>query len=138
MKKLLSLLLTAAVAVSLCAALVHHRRPPGRFRHSPPVKVCRKPKIQYPPWEVVAAGGAATGLVVASYKVSNGVEEGVKTVAKEHPEEFTNSLSVLTWPLRWGLLILMIVSGWWLWHKYQGNKNNLRKEIPNANRSVEE
>ena len=138
MKRLLSLLLSAAVSVTLCAAPVHHRRPPGRIRHNPPVKVCRKPKIQYPPWEVVAAGGAATGLVVASYKVSNGVEEGVKTVAKEHPEEFTNSLSVLTWPLRWGLLILMIVSGWWLWRKYVGNKNNVRKETPNANRSVEE
>ena len=138
MKKLLLLLLTAAVSVNLCAAPVHHRRPPRRIRHSPPVKVCRKPKIQYPPWEVVAAGGAATGLVVASYKVSNGVEEGMKTVAKEHPEEFISSLSVLTWPLRWGLLILMIVSGWWLWRKYKGNKNNERKEIPNADRSVEE
>ena len=76
--------------------------------------------------------------MIASYKVSNGVEEGMKTVAKDHPEEFSNSLSVLTWPLRWGLLILMCVSGWWLWRKYLRNKNNERKEIPNADRSVEE
>jgi len=138
MKKLLLLLLTAAVSVNLCAAPVHHGRPPRRFRRSHPVKVYRKPRIQYPPWEVVAAGGAATGIVVASYKVSNGVEEGMKTVAKEHPEEFCNSLSVLTWPLRCGLLILMCVSGWWLWKKYLGNKNNQRKETPNADRSVEE
>ena len=138
MKKLLLLLLSAAVSVNLCAAPVLHRRPTKRIRHIHPVKVCRKPKIQYPPWEVVAAGGAATGVVVASYKVSNGVEEGMKTVAKEHPEEFIGSLSVLTWPLRWGLLILMIVSGWRLWRKFVGNmKNNQRKETHHEDRSVE-
>ena len=138
MKKLLLLLLAAAVSVNLCAVPELHRRPPQRIRRTHPVKVCRKPKIQYPPWKVVAAGGAAAGTVIASYKVSNGVEEGIKTVAKEHPEEFSNTLSVLTWPLRWGLLILMCASGWWLWRKYLGNTNNERKETPNADRSVEE
>jgi hypothetical protein len=138
MKKLLLLLLAAAVSFNLCAEPWLHRRPPQRIRRTHPVKVCRKPKIQYPPWKVVAAGGAAAGTVIASYKVSNGLEEGIKTVAKEHPEEFSNSLSVLTGPLRWGLLILMCVSGWWLWRKYLGNKNNERKETPNADRSVEE
>ena len=138
MRKILLLLLLAVVSVNLCAAPRLHRRPPRRIRRIHPVKVCRKPKIQYPPWKVVAAGGAAAGVVVASYKVSNGVEEGMKTVAKEHPEEFTSSLSVLTWPLRWALLILMCASGWWLWRKYLGNKNNERKETPNADRSVEE
>ena len=138
MKKLLLLLLLAVVSVNLCAAPRLHRRPTRRIRRIHTVKTCRKPKIQYPSWKVVAAGGAAAGVVVASYKVSNGVEEGMKTVAKEHPEEFTASLSVLTWPLRWGLLILMCVSGWWIWRKYMGNKNNERKETPNADRSVEE
>ncbi len=135
MRRLLLLLLLPVVAVNLCAAPRFSRRPTRRRSH--PVKVYRKPRIQYPPWEVVAAGGAAAGVVVASYKVSNGVEEGMKTVAKEHPEEFCNSLAVLTWPLRCGLLILMCVSGWWLWRKL-GNKNNNRKEPHNANRSVEE
>ena len=138
MKRLLLLLLLAVVSVNLCAAPRLHRRPARRLRRIHPVKVCRKPKIQYPPWKVVAAGGAAAGTVVVAYKVSNGVEEGMKTVAKEHPEEFSNSLSVLTWPLRWGLLILMIVSGWWLWRKFVGNTtNNQRKETPNEDRSLE-
>ena len=138
MKRLLLLLLAAAVSFNLCAEPGLRRRPPQRIHRTHPVKVCRKPKIQYPPWKVVAAGGAAAGTVIASYKVSNGVEEGIKTVAKEHPEEFSNSLSVLTGPLRWGLPILMCVLGWWLWRKYLRSKNNERKEIPNADRSVEE
>ena len=138
MKKILLLLLVAVVSVNLCAAPRLHRRPTRRIRRIHTVKTCRKPKIQYPSWKVVAAGGAAAGVVITSYKVSNGVEEGIKTVAKEHPEEFSNSLSVLTGPLRWGLLILMCVSGWWLWRKYLRNKNNERKETPNADRSVEE
>jgi len=136
--KAISLLMLLVVSINLCAAPRFYRRPPRRIRRIQPVKVCRKPKIQYPPWKVVAAGGVAAGTVVVAYKVSNGVEEGMKTVAKEHPEEFTSSLSVLTWPLRWGLLILMCVSGWWLWRKYLGNKINNRKEIPNANRNHEE
>ncbi len=135
MKKLLLLLLSAVVSVNLCAAPRMLHRPVRRTRH---LRIVRPVKIKYPSWKTIAAGGAAFGTVVVAYKVGNGVEEGMKTVAKEHPEEFTNSLSVLTWPLRWGLLILICVSGWWLWRKYLGNKNNNRKETPNANRSVEE
>ena len=61
------------------------------------------------PWKTVAAGGAAAGTVIAAYKVSDGVEEGIKTVAKEKPEVFADTLSVLTWPIRWGALILFIL-----------------------------
>ena len=129
MRKLLLLLLSAVLAAGLYAAPELHRRPVRRIRRVHPVKVCRKPKIQYPSWKTIVASGAAAGTVIGAYKVSNGVEEGVKTVAKEHPEEFSKSLSVLTWPLRWGLLILMCASGWWLWRKFVGKTtNNQRKE----------
>ena len=137
MKRLLLLLLLAVVSVNLCAAPRLHRRPTRRIRRVHTVKPCRKPKVKYPSWKVVAAGGAAAGVVITSYKLSNGVEEGMKTVAKEQPAEFSNSISVLTWPLRWALLILICVSGWWFWRKYLRNKNNERKETPNADRSVE-
>ena len=70
MKKLPLLLLLAVVSINLCAAPRLHRRPPRRIRRIHPVKVCGKPKVQYPPWKVVAAGGAAAGVVVASYKVT--------------------------------------------------------------------
>ena len=132
MKVLMSLLLPAALVLAVCAAPIHRHHPCRRIRRTPRVK------LRCPSWKTVAAGGAAAGTVIVAYKVSDGVQEGVKTVAKEHPEEFSNVLSVLTWPLRWGLLILMIVSGWWLWRKFMGNKNNQRKEPPNEDRSVEE
>ena len=122
------LLLSLLLAVNLYAAPESHRHPIRKVRRAHPVKVCRKPKIQYPSWKTVVAGGAAAGTVIASYKVSNGVEEGMKTVAREHPEEFASSLSVLTWPLRWGLLILICVSGLWFWRKFLGNKTNNQRE----------
>ena len=127
MRKIILLLLLAVVSINLCAAPRFHRRPTKRIRRIHPVNVCRKSKIKYPPWQVVAAGGVATGTVIAAYKVSNGMEEGIKTVAKEQPEVFVENMSVLTLPLRWGLLILMCISGGWLWRKL-GNKNNERKE----------
>ena len=131
MKALLSLLLAAVFGFTVCASPMHSHRPCRRIRRVPRIR------LRCPSWQTIAAGGAAAGTVITAYKVSDGVEEGIKTVAKEHPEEFANSLSVLTWPLRWGLLILMIVSGWWLWRKFVG-KNNQGKEIPNEDRNVEE
>ena len=78
--------------------------------------------IRAVPWKTVAAGGAAAGTVIAAYKVSNGVEEGMKIAAKEKPEVFTDSLSVLTWPIRWGALILFLVSGCWITKKRLAHK----------------
>ena len=122
MKRKLSILLAAALCVTVCASPLH-RRPPRRIRRVPRIR------LRCPSWQTIAASGAAAGTVIAAYKLSNGAEEGMKTVAREHPEEFSASLSILTWPLRWGLLILMIVSGWWLWRKFVGNTtNNQRKE----------
>ena len=132
MKALLSLLLAASLVLTVCAAPMHRYRLCRRIRRTPRVK------LRCPSWKTVAAGGIAAGTVIAAYKVSDGVEESIKTVAKEHPEEFSNSLSILTWPLRWGLLILMLVSGWWLWRKSVRNKNNQRKDPQNEDRSVEE
>ncbi len=112
MKAMLPILLAAALALTVYAAPMHRYRPCRR--------ICRAPrvKLRCPSWKTVAAGGVAAGTVITAYKLSNGAEEGMKTVAREHPEEFSKSLSVLTWPLRWGLLILMIVSGWLLWRKF--------------------
>ena len=132
MKRTLSILLASALCITVCASPLH-RRPPRRIRRAPRIR------LRCPSWKIIAAGGAAAGTVIAAYKVSDGVEEGLKTTARNHPEAFAGSLSILTWPFRWGLLILMIVSGWWLWRKFVGNTtNNQRKEIPNEDRSIEE
>lgn len=101
MKQFLILVLGFSCVVAFPAT---HNYP--RTRHH--VSVPRKTVLSVP-WKTVAAGGVAAGTVIAAYKVSDGIEDGIKTVAKEKPEVVTESLSVLTWPLRWGALILFIL-----------------------------
>ena len=101
MKSLLSILLALLCVVASASTHQHTRT----RRH---VSAPRKTEISVP-WKTVVAGGAAAGTVIAAYKVSDGVEEGIKTVAKEKPEVFADALSMLTWPLRWGALILFIL-----------------------------
>ena len=110
MKQLLIAVL-AFLSVASFAVTPRHVQP--RHRASAP----RKTAIVVP-WKTVAAGGAAAGTVIAAYKVSDGVEEGIKTVAKEHPDSFADSMYVLTWPVRWAALILFLVSGCWIAKKW--------------------
>ena len=107
MKSFLALVL-AVLSVVMFAATpnIHrlHRR----------VSTPRKTQIVVP-WKTVAAGGAAVGTVIASYKISDGVEEGIKTVAKEKPEVFADTLSALTWPIRCALLAVFLLVYYWIW-----------------------
>ena len=107
MKSLLALVL-AVLSVVMFAATPNIHRP---HRH---VSTPRKTEIVVP-WKTVAAGGAAAGTIIAAYKVSDGVEEGIKTVAKEKPEVFADTLSVLTWPIRWAALVLFLLVYYWIW-----------------------
>lgn len=115
--KLLLILLAALLSVTSSAAH-HYRRPRPRLPTASRI-------IRSVPWKTVVAGGAAVGTIITAYKVSDGVEEGMKTVAKEKPEVFTESLSVLTWPVRWAAFILFLVSGCWIWKRYLEHKMNL-------------
>ena len=45
-------------------------------------------------WKNVAAGGAAAGTIVAAYKLSDGVEEGMKTAAEKAPVTFLRSITL--------------------------------------------
>ena len=107
MKSLLAFVLAVLSVVTFAATPNIHR--PHRHVSTP-----HKTEIVVP-WKTVAAGGAAAGTVVAAYKISDGVEEGIKTVAKEKPEVFTDSLSVLTWPIRWAALVLFFLAYYWIW-----------------------
>ena len=109
MKSFLTLVLAVLCVVTFAATPNIHR--PHRRVSAP-----RKTQIVVP-WKTVAAGGAAAGTVIAAYKVSDGIEEGIKTVAKEKPEVFADSLSVLTWPVRWTAFILFLISGCWITKK---------------------
>ena len=107
MKSFLALVL-AVLSVVMFAATPNIHRPHRR------ISTPHKTEIVVP-WKTVAAGGAAAGTVIAAYKVSDGVEEGIKTVAKENPEAFADSLSVLTWPVRWAALVLFLLVYYWIW-----------------------
>ena len=110
MKSLLSIFLALLCVVASASA---HQHP--RTRH--PASAPRKTEIVVP-WTTVAAGGAAAGTVIAAYKVSDGIEDGIKTVAKEKPEVFADTLSVLTWPIRWAAFVLFIVIYCWIWKTF--------------------
>ena len=114
MKRFLILFLALLSAVSFAAV---HR--PVRARHR--IHMPRRTTYSVP-WKVVAAGGAAAGTVIAAYKVSDGVEEGIKTVAKEKPEVIPETLSVITWPVRWAMLVLFLISGCWITKKWLEHK----------------
>ncbi len=114
MKSFLSLVLALLCVIASASA---HQRP--RARH--PASAPHKTEIVVP-WKTVAAGGVAAGTVIAAYKVSDGIEDGIKTVAKEKPEVFADTLSVLTWPIRWTAFILFLLSGCWIWKKWLEHK----------------
>lgn len=73
----------------------------------------RRP-IMRVPWQTVAAGGAAAGAVILAYKVGDGVEEGLKTVAREKPEVFTEHLAVFPRTLSYGVLLVLLIGGCYL------------------------
>ena len=123
MKSLVALFL-ALVSVVTFAATPNIHRPHRR------VSTPRKTEIVVP-WKTVAAGGAAAGTIIAAYKVSDGVEDGIKTVAKEKPEVFADTLSVLTWPVRWAAFVLFLLVYCWIWkifiHKTTNSSKGFRK-----------
>ena len=114
MKSFLSLFLSLLCIVAFAAS--RHVR--HQYRH---ISAPRKTLLSVP-WKTVAAGGAAAGTVIAAYKVSDGIEDGIRTVAKEKPEVFADTLSMLTWPLRWAAFILFLLSGCWIWKKWLEHK----------------
>ncbi len=114
MKSFLSLFLSLLCIVAFAAS--RHVR--HQYRH---ISAPRKTLLSVP-WKTVAAGGAAAGTVIAAYKVSDGIEDGIRTVAKEKPEVFADTLSMLTWPIRWAAFILFLLSGCWIWKKWLEHK----------------
>ena len=104
MKLLLIVFLTVlSVVVFAGTHSIHH----PRLRVSSPCKVL--PSIT---WKTIVAGGAAAGTIISAYKLSDGVEEGIKIIAKEKPDVFADALSVLTWPIRWAAFVLLLFFGY--------------------------
>ena len=128
MKTCLAVLMMAlALTVDLAAPQHHHHR---IRRHHSSHRISR---IHDPvSWKTIAAGGAAAGTLVAAYKISDGVEEGMKTVAREKPEVFADILTPFATPLRIIVLGGLIYAGYriWRWHK--------TRQKPTTERNLEE
>ena len=116
MKTILILFLTLITAFASATSM---RRP-----YRKPLKPARVETTHPISWKSVAAGGAAVGTVIAAYKISDGVEDGMKIAAKEKPEAFADSLSVLTWPVRWAAMIFFLISGCWITKKWLEHKTS--------------
>ena len=127
MKVIIAAILSALTLIATAAP--HRKHLPRHHRPARAMEVVRKV-----PWQTVAAGGVAAGTIIAAYKISDGVEDGLKTVAEEKPETFTESLSVLTWPFRWAVLIALLCSGYFIWRRIKkyfntkGYKNENHQE----------
>jgi hypothetical protein len=104
MKQAISwLLLGTFLMMSCCVygAPIPRRHPSPVIRHKPSLhKVVT--------WKKIAAGGAAAGTVIAAYKISDGVEDGLRTAAEKDPGAFMNFLDRFVRPFRW---ILYLLSG---------------------------
>ena len=104
MKKLLLLLLVTLVFC--CEA-----RPPRRISPKPTPRKPIKEYVQKVNWKHIAAGGAAAGTVVAAYKISDGVQEGMERTAREDPETFLDNFSSFFSPLKflfYGLVTILL------------------------------
>ena len=53
----------------------------------------KKEYVQKVNWKHIAAGVAAAGTIIATYKISDGVQEGMERAAKEDPEIFLDNFS---------------------------------------------
>ena len=100
------------LATLLLLGFVCEARPmrPRVFRHLP-----RKiERIRPPSWKQIAAGGVALGTVVGAYKVSDGVQQGMKCAAEKNPEQFIGLLGRLTLPFRFVLWCISLAGSVWI------------------------
>ena len=64
-------------------------------------------------WQHIAAGGAAAGTIITAYKVSNGIEDGLNTIAEKDPKAFSKTTDSIMSPLRlaaFGIIIIAFIS----------------------------
>lgn len=123
--KMLLILIAVLLSVVSSAAPHYHRTRPR-------VPTARR-IIRAVPWKTVIAGGAAAGTVIAAYKISNGVEDGIKTVAKEKPEVISDAISAVDWFIRLTVLLLVAGAGYLLGRKWFTIRLNTTKGYDHGN-----
>lgn len=123
--KLFLIIIAVLLSVVSSAAPHYHRTRPR-------VPTARR-IIRAVPWKTVIAGGAAAGTVIAAYKISNGVEDGIKTVAKEKPEVISDAISAVDWFIRLTVLLLVAGAGYLLGRKWFTIRLNTTKGYDHGN-----
>lgn len=86
-----------------------------------------RPRLPRIPWETVVAGGAAAGTVIAAYKISDGLEAGLKTAAQNDPQAFIEHIAAIPQTFSVGLLLSLIGAGAILYFRYR-NKDKSKEE----------
>ena len=97
--------------VLLLCTLISEAVPPYRSCRRVPHKTRQMYKIS---WRQIAATGGAAGTIIAAYKVSDGVQQGMKCVAEKNPEQFIGLLGRLTLPFRFVLWCISLAGGAWI------------------------
>ena len=111
MKTIRALLLGLLMLAGISAAAAWRPRP-----------LRRVPRI---PWDTIVASGAATGTVVAAYRLSGGAADGLRTVAHNNPEAFVSTISVFP---RLGALLLLAGGGYLLWRRYRSKEKSFTNQ----------
>jgi hypothetical protein len=90
--------------------------------------------------KAILTAGLSTAMIVAAYKISNGVEDGIKDISIKNPDVAVKFFSKLVSPFQWFLIIiasLFIVPVFFKWRYFLRNKkepntvNNVNNESNN-------
>lgn len=60
-------------------------------------------------WKTIMAGGLTASMLMGTYKVTDGIETGLKTVAEKEPNQFVRIVENVFSPLRWVLFAVCFV-----------------------------
>ena len=109
--KTLLILLLALVTAFVSAAPI--RRP-----YRKPMKPTHMETTHPVSWKTIAAGGAAAATTVAAYKISDGVEDGLKISAERAPTSFLGAFTLSGYILPVTVIGGLIVIGFVLVHNH--------------------
>ena len=110
MKTLLILFLAIITAFASAAPM---RRPYRKPMKPAPVETHRPIS-----WKTVAAGGAAAATTVAAFKISDGVEDGLKISAERAPTSFLGAFTLSGYILPVTVIGGLIVIGFVVAHNH--------------------
>lgn len=60
-------------------------------------------------WKNIMAAGLSAAMITGAYKVTDGIEDGLKIVAEKEPEKFVDAINNVVSPVRWILFVVCFV-----------------------------